>query len=84
MSEKGRNSIDEKDLIAAIKKTLIEISHNNPSWRLVRGRESLSSEEVIGKLDNDKKFRKFVVTHYMELAVLIENQGREKLFGEEK
>jgi exoribonuclease R len=74
----------DKDLIAAIKKTLIEISHDNPSWRLLRGRESLSAEEVIGKLDNDKKFRKFVVTHYMELAVLIENRAREKRFGGEK
>ena len=76
--------MSEKELIAAIKKTLIEVSHNNPSWRLLRGRESLSAEEVIGKLDNDKKFRKFVVTHYMELAVLIENRAREKRFGEEK
>ncbi|GAI69840.1 unnamed protein product [marine sediment metagenome] len=76
--------MSDKELVAAIKKTLIEISHDNPSWRLLRGRESLSAEEVIGKLDNDKKFRKFVVTHYMELAVLIENRGREKLFGEEK
>ena len=76
--------MSDKELIAAIKKTLIEISHDNPSWRLLRGRESLSAEEVIGKLDNDKKFRKFVVTHYMELAVLIENRAREKRFGEEK
>ncbi len=74
--------MSDKELIAAIKKTLIEISHDNPSWRLLRGRESLSAEEVIGKLDNDKKFRKFVVTHYMELAVLIENRAREKRFGE--
>jgi exoribonuclease R len=74
--------VSDKELIAAIKKTLIEISHDNPSWRLLRGRESLSAEEVIGKLDNDKKFRKFVVTHYMELAVLIENRAREKRFGE--
>jgi len=82
MSEK--ELISEKDLIASIKKTLIERSHNNPTWRLLWGMESLSAEQVIGKLDKDKKFRKFVVTHYMELAVLIENRGREKLFGEEK
>ncbi|GAI88177.1 unnamed protein product, partial [marine sediment metagenome] len=81
--EKG-GEVSDKELIAAIKKTLIEVSHDNPSWRLLRGRESLSAEEVIGKLDNDKKFRKFVVTHYMELAVLIENRGREKRFGGEK
>ncbi|MBA7592760.1 hypothetical protein ES708_34954 [subsurface metagenome] len=76
--------MSDKELVAAIKKTLIEISHDNPSWRLLRGRESLSAEEVIGKLDNDKKFRKFVVTHYMELAVLIENRARKKRFGEKK
>ena len=74
----------DKELIAAIKKTLIEVSHNNSTWRLVRGRESLTATDVIQKLDNDKKFKKFVVTHYMELAVLIENRGREKRFGGEK
>ena len=79
-----KNLVSEKDLVVAIKKTLIEISHNNPTWRLLQGRESLSAEEVIRKLDNDKKFRKFVLTHYLELAVLIENRGREKRFGEEK
>lgn len=82
MSEK--ELVSEKDLVTAIKKTLIEISHNNPTWRMFRGRESLSAEEVIGRLDKDKKFRKFVVTHYMELAVHIENRGREKQFGEKK
>lgn len=71
--------MSEKDLVAAIKKALIEISHNNPTWRLIRGRESLSAEQVIGKLDKDKKFRKFVVTHYVELAIEIENRGREVL-----
>ncbi|MBA7582549.1 hypothetical protein ES708_24480 [subsurface metagenome] len=76
--------MSEKELIAAIKKTLIEVSHNNPSWRLLRGRESLSAEEVIGKLDNDKKFRKFVVTHYVGLAVEMEVHAREKRFGGEK
>jgi len=74
----------DKELIAAIKKTLIEVSHNNSTWRLVRGRESLSAEQVIGKLDNDKKFKKFVVTHYIGLAIEIETQAREKRFGGEK
>ncbi|GAJ11815.1 unnamed protein product, partial [marine sediment metagenome] len=33
---------------------------------------------------NDRKLRKFVVTHYVGLAVEMEKRGREKRFGEEK
>jgi hypothetical protein len=79
-----KNLVSEKDLVAAIKKTLMGIAQNNSSWRLVLGRESLSAEEVIGRLDKDPKLRKIVITRYMKLAIEIENRGREKLFGEEK
>jgi len=74
----------DKELIAEIKKTLTKIANNDPSWKLVLGRETLSASAVIQRLDNDRKLRKFVVTHYVGLAVEIEKRGREKLFGEEK
>lgn len=74
----------EKELIAEIKKTLTKIADSDPSWRLMLGRESLSAAEVVKRLDNDKKLRKVVLTHYIGLAVQIEQRAREKLFGEEK
>jgi len=74
----------DKDLIAEIKKTLTKIANNDSTWRLVLGRETFSATEVIQRLDNDRKLRKFVVTHYVGLAVEMEKRGREKRFGEEK
>jgi len=76
--------MSEKDLIAEIKKTLTKIANNDSTWRLVLGRETLSATEVIQRLGNDHKLRKFVVTHYVGLAVEMEKRGREKRFGEEK
>lgn len=74
----------EKELIAEIKRTLAKIAGNDASWRLVLGRESLTASEVVQRLDKDKKLRKFVVTHYVGLAVEMEKRGRKKRFGEEK
>jgi hypothetical protein len=76
--------MSEKELLNEIKKTLAGIAQNNSSWRLVLGTESLSAEEVVKRLDNDKKLRKWVVKHYVGLAVEIEQKAREKLFGEGK
>lgn len=76
--------MSEKDLIAEIQKTLTKIANNDPSWKLILGRETLSAGEVVQRLEKDKKLRKFVLTHYIGLAVEIEKRGREKLFGEEK
>lgn len=74
----------EKELIAEIKKTLTKIAGNDASWRLMLGRESLTAAEVVQRLDKDPKLRKFVVTHYVGLAIEMEKHGREKRFGEEK
>lgn len=74
----------DKELIAEIKRTLTKIADNDPSWKLVLGRETLSATEVIQRLGNDHKLRKFVVKHYIGLAVEIEVRAREKRFGEEK
>jgi len=74
--------MSEKELIAEIKKTLTRIANGDTAWRLILGRESLSATDVIQRLDKDKKLRKFIVTHYVGLAVEMEQRGREKLFGE--
>jgi len=71
----------EKALIEEIKKTLGKITESNPAWRLVLGRESLSATEVIKKLGNDKKLQRFVLTHYVGIAVELEQKAREKLEG---
>ncbi|GAI71138.1 unnamed protein product [marine sediment metagenome] len=76
--------MSEKELIAEIKKTLTKIANNNPSWKLVLGRETLSATEVIQRLGNDRKLRKFVVKHYVGLAVEMEQKARIQRFGEEK
>jgi len=74
----------DKELIAEIKKTLAKIANNDPTWKLVLGRETLSASDVIQRLGNDRKLRKFVVTHYVGLAVEMEVRARKKRFGEEK
>lgn len=76
--------MSEKDLIAEIKKTLTKIANNDPSWKLVLGRETLSASDLVQRLDKDKKLRKFVLTHFVGLAVEMEVHAREKRFGEEK
>lgn len=73
--------MSEKELIAEIKKTLTGLAQNNSSWRLILGRETLSAPEVIERLDKDKRLRKMVLTHYVGLAVEIEQKAREKREG---
>ncbi|GAI89020.1 unnamed protein product, partial [marine sediment metagenome] len=68
----------EKELIAEIQKTLTKIANNDSSWRLMLGRESLTAAEVVKRLDKDKKLRKVVLTHYIGLAVEIEQKARDK------
>ena len=74
--------MSEKELIAEIKKTLVKTADNDPSWRLILGRESLSAAEAISRLDKDHKLRKLVVKHYIGLAVELEQKARAQRFGE--
>jgi hypothetical protein len=73
--------MSEKELITEIKKTLTKIANNNSTWKLILGRESLTAADVMKRLDNDRKLRKFLVKHYVGLAVELEQKAREKLFG---
>ena len=75
--------MSEKELIAEIKKTLTKIADNNSTWKLILGRESLTAQDVLTRMDKDKKLRGWVVKHYLGLAVEIEQRAREKLFGKE-
>lgn len=68
----------EKELIAEIKKTLTQIAEKNPEWRLVLGRKTLSATDVIKKLNGDRKLKRFVLTHYIGLAIEMEIHAREK------
>jgi len=71
----------DRELIAEIKKTLTRLVGKDPSWKLILGRESLSASEVVQRLDRDKKLRKLVLTHYLGLAIEIEQKAREKVEG---
>ena len=72
--------MSEKDLITEIKKTLAKIAETNANhpWRLILGKEVLSASDVIQRLDKDRELRKMVLTHYVGLAVEIEQKAREK------
>lgn len=70
--------MSDKELLTEIKKTLSKVAANNSNWRLVLGRETLSASEVVERLDKDKKLRKIVLTHYIGLAVEIEQRARDK------
>lgn len=68
----------EKELIAEVRKTLAQIAEKNPAWRLVLGRKTLSATDVIKKLNGDRKLKRFVLTHYIGLAIEMEIHAREK------
>ena len=71
--------MSEGELIAEIQKTLSKIAENDPSWKLVLGTETLSATELIQRLNKDRKLRKVVLTHYIGLAVQIEQKARQKI-----
>ena len=75
--------MSEKELISEIQRTLAEIAEKDPSWRLLLGRESLSSSDVIVRLKNDRKLRRLVLKHYIGLAIEMDIRARRQLFGEE-
>ena len=59
----------EKEILEAIKDKLAEIAKNDPSWKLIRGREVLSAADILQRLDKDKKLRQFLVAGSAKLAV---------------
>lgn len=62
-------------LLEAIKRGLLARAEADPNWRLFFGKEVLTAEQTIAKIDNDKKFRAYTISNYVALAT--ELAGRE-------
>ena len=58
----------DKEILETIKKKLEDMAWSDPSWRLIRGRESLSAADVLQRLDKDKELRKFLVDGFAKLG----------------
>lgn len=48
----------EKEVVKALMENL---KRQPEDWKFIRGRVSLSRDEMIKKIKNDRKFRKFIV-----------------------
>ena len=62
----------ESEILKAVKENL---QRQNSDFRFVMGRTVLTKEEMINRLDNDKKFRKTVVKMVLDLSVDILSRG---------
>jgi len=58
--------MSEREVLKSIKEN---VKRQNDSWRLVMGREVLTKDQVLERLDNDKGFRKSLVTMVVELSI---------------
>jgi len=58
--------MSEKTVLESIKEN---VRRQNDSWRFVMGREVLTKDEVLKRLDNDKGFRKSLVKMVLELSI---------------
>lgn len=63
----------DREVVKAIKENL---EHQNNDWRFAMGREILTKEEMIKRLDKDKKFRKDIVKLVLDLSIdILARQG---------
>ena len=58
--------MSEKEILKAIKE---HVKRQDEGWKFTGGREELGKEVFLKRLDNDKKFRKFVVKLVVTLTV---------------
>ena len=56
----------EKEILKAIKE---HVNGKNNNWKFFYGREAISKEEFLEKIDKDKKFQKFVVDMVVKLSI---------------
>ena len=56
----------EKEVVKAIKK---HVSKQNDGWKFIMGREVLTKQTFIQKLDKDKKFRTTVIDLVYNLSI---------------
>lgn len=63
----------ESEILKAVKDNL---RHQNDDWKFVMGRESLTKEQMLKRLDKDKAFRKTVVNLVVNLSIdILSRQG---------
>jgi len=72
---------NEKALVKEVQKTLSKIAARDPTWTLHLGSEQLTAEQAAKRLDTDKPLRKLVITHYLGLAIEMEQKAREHAEG---
>ena len=58
--------MSDKELVHALKRKLKE---KDDSWRFIYGREVLTAEDMIKKIDQDKKFKKTIVKMITSLSM---------------
>jgi len=66
----------ERELIAEIKKSLAQMAEKDPTWKLFLGNETLTAQQLIERIDNDRKLRQLLLRHYLGVAVEMEIRGR--------
>ncbi|GAG09874.1 unnamed protein product [marine sediment metagenome] len=69
-------SIGDDRLVAEIKRTLQGIEQRDPNWRMMYANGNFTAEQVIYKMDTDKKFRGIVLEQFIGLAVELAARGR--------
>jgi len=58
--------MSEKAVVRSIKEN---VKRQGDSWRFVMGREVLTKDQVLERLDNDQGFRKSLVKMVVELSI---------------
>jgi len=58
--------MSEKAVVRSIKEN---VRRQGDSWRFVMGREVLTKDQVLERLDNDQGFRKSLVKMVVELSI---------------
>jgi len=67
--------MSEKTIIKSIEK---HINSQNNEWKFIYGKEVLTKQNFVKKLNKDKKFRAFVVNMVINLSVdILTRKGEE-------
>jgi len=68
--------LKEKEVVKAIKS---HVSKQNDGWKFIMGREVLTKQTFLQKLDSDKKFRATVIDliHNLSIDILTRKGGIE-------
>jgi len=58
--------MSDKTVVESIKEN---VRRQNDSWHFIMGREVLTKDKFLKRLDNDKRFRKSLVKMVLELSI---------------